>query len=134
LKSAGQFKKLVAGREYDCLVATGYGRHLAAEHQLADEVITGTRAYATGANSLCPDVLMVKYEEVYLKAYQNGKEARYSLGRYFRFYNTQRPHQTLDYRTPAEVNASVLTTTSGGMLPSPVIKAGFHLIPTPILS
>ena len=45
----------------------------------------------------------VKYEEVYLKAYQDGKEARVSLGEYFRFYNTERPHQTLGYRTPVEV-------------------------------
>jgi putative transposase len=76
----------------------------------------------------------VKYEEVYLKAYQHGKDARYSLDRYFRFYNTQRPHQSLDYRTPAEVYTSALTTSNGGMLQSPVITAGFHLIPTPILS
>ena len=45
----------------------------------------------------------VKYEEVYLKAYQDGREARIGLGNYFRFYNTERPHQTLGYRTPAEV-------------------------------
>jgi putative transposase len=76
----------------------------------------------------------VKYEEVYLKAYQDGKDARYSLDRYFRFYNTQRPHQSLDYRTPAEVYCSELTTTNGGMLQSPVITAGSHLIPTTILS
>ena len=48
----------------------------------------------------------VKYEEVYLKAYQGGRDARISLGEYFRFYNTERPHQTLGYRTPAEVFAS----------------------------
>jgi putative transposase len=76
----------------------------------------------------------VKYEEVYLKAYQNGKDARFSLDRYFRFYNTQRPHQSLDYRTPAEVYTSELTLTNGGMLQSPVNTAGFHLIHTPILS
>lgn len=76
----------------------------------------------------------VKYEEVYLKAYQNGKDARYSLDCYFRFYNNQRPHQSLEYRTPAEVYISELTTTNGGMVQSPVITAGFHLIPTPILS
>jgi putative transposase len=76
----------------------------------------------------------VKYEEVYLKAYQDGKDARYSLDRYSRFYNTQRPHQSLDYRTPAEVYCSELTTTNGGMLQSPVITAGSHLIPTTILS
>ena len=45
----------------------------------------------------------VKYEEVYLKAYSNGREAKAELDAYFHFYNTQRPHQTLGYRTPAEV-------------------------------
>ena len=47
-----------------------------------------------------------KYEEVYLKAYQDGKEARVGIGDYFRFYNTERPHQALGYLTPAEVFAS----------------------------
>ena len=42
----------------------------------------------------------VKYEEVYLKAYDSVAEARASLGRYFTFYNTRRPHQGLDGRTP----------------------------------
>ena len=45
----------------------------------------------------------VKYEEVYLKAYADAKEARRELGAYFRFYDDQRPHQALGYRTPAEV-------------------------------
>jgi len=45
----------------------------------------------------------VKYEEVYLKAYSNGREARDGLEAYFHFYNNQRPHQALGYRTPAEV-------------------------------
>ncbi|GAF67263.1 unnamed protein product, partial [marine sediment metagenome] len=48
----------------------------------------------------------VKYEEVYLKAYQDGRDARISLGNYFYFYNAERPHQSLGYRTPAEVFAS----------------------------
>jgi putative transposase len=42
----------------------------------------------------------VKYEEVYLKAYASVNEARASLGTYFAFYNTRRPHQALDGRTP----------------------------------
>jgi putative transposase len=50
----------------------------------------------------------VKYEEVYLKAYEDGREARISLGAYFRFYNTSRPHQSLGYRTPAEVYAGAV--------------------------
>jgi putative transposase len=45
----------------------------------------------------------VKYEEVYLKDYGDLAEARLHLGAYFRFYNEERPHQALDYRTPAEV-------------------------------
>ncbi len=42
----------------------------------------------------------VKYEEVYLRAYDSIAEARASLGRYFAFYNTERRHQSLDRRTP----------------------------------
>jgi putative transposase len=42
----------------------------------------------------------VKYEEVYIKAYASVAEARASLGHYFTFYNTRRPHQGLDGRTP----------------------------------
>jgi putative transposase len=45
----------------------------------------------------------VKFEEVYLKAYETPGEARLGLGRYFGFYNQERPHQALGYRTPAEV-------------------------------
>ncbi len=42
----------------------------------------------------------IKYEEVYLKAYQNGTEARKGIGAYLDFYNQERPHQALGYRTP----------------------------------
>jgi len=43
----------------------------------------------------------VKYEEVYLKDYRDVPEARHGLGQYFPFYNDQRIHQALDYRTPS---------------------------------
>jgi len=45
----------------------------------------------------------VKYEEVYLKDYQDVNEARDSLTQYFHFYNHERLHSSLDYRTPATV-------------------------------
>jgi putative transposase len=45
----------------------------------------------------------VKYEEVYLHDYTSPREARQALTGYFEFYNQERPHQALDYRTPAEV-------------------------------
>ena len=44
----------------------------------------------------------VKYEEVYLRAYDSVAEARASIGRYLNFYNTRRPHSSLDRRTPDE--------------------------------
>ena len=45
----------------------------------------------------------IKYEEVYLRAYASVSEARASLGRYIDgFYNTRRPHSSLDRRTPDE--------------------------------
>ena len=49
----------------------------------------------------------VKYEEIYLKDYQDVDESRRGIGVYFRFYNQERLHQALGYRTPAEVYFSV---------------------------
>jgi putative transposase len=46
----------------------------------------------------------VKYEEVYLKDYRTVAEARDGLQLYFTFYNQQRIHQSLDYRTPHSVH------------------------------
>ena len=42
----------------------------------------------------------VKYEEVYLRAYDSVGEARASIGRYLDFYNRKRPHSSLAARTP----------------------------------
>lgn len=44
----------------------------------------------------------VKYEEVYLKAYESVGQARTSIGKYLEFYNRKRPHSSLDDRTPDE--------------------------------
>ena len=46
----------------------------------------------------------VKYEEVYLNAYESPKEAYGRLSDYFHFYNNERPHQSLEYKTPYEVH------------------------------
>jgi putative transposase len=45
----------------------------------------------------------VKYEEVYLSDYSSPREARQGIERYFQFYNTERPHQSLDYRCPVDL-------------------------------
>jgi len=45
----------------------------------------------------------LKYEEVYLADYGTPREARHGIADYFTFYNTERPHQALDYRRPADL-------------------------------
>jgi len=51
----------------------------------------------------------LKYEEVYLKAYETVAEAHRSIAAYLDFYNRERPHQSLDRLTPIEVYAGVRT-------------------------
>ena len=86
----------------------------------------------------------VKYEEVYLKAYASAGEARRELGAYFRFYNDQRPHQALGYRTPGEVFSEATAfreeeSKKRRCSPEPVLVssaevAGLSLNSAPILS
>jgi putative transposase len=57
----------------------------------------------------------VKYEEVYLATYESPRAATRGLEHYFTFYNHERPHQALAYRTPAEVyrGTPMMTTAVG---------------------
>jgi putative transposase len=50
----------------------------------------------------------IKYEEVYLRAYESVADARQSIGRYLDFYNTKRPHQSLDGATPDQAYFTTL--------------------------
>jgi putative transposase len=45
----------------------------------------------------------IKYEEVYLRAYDSVSQAKASLGNYLTFYNTRRPHSSLARKTPDQV-------------------------------
>ena len=54
----------------------------------------------------------VKYEEVYLHAYDSVAEARSSIGRYLSFYNGRRPHSNLDRRTPDQAYFNLPTSIS----------------------
>ena len=79
----------------------------------------------------------LKYEEVYLKAYQDASAARAEIARYIVFYNAERPHQSLGYKTPAEeYYAETIAVVKEDMLQSstsripvfnPLRVAGFHL-------
>lgn len=67
----------------------------------------------------------IKYEEVYLHEYSTPKEARQSLSQYINFYNQERPHQALDYHTPAALYRRPATSThamKGGDL---TLESGF---------
>jgi putative transposase len=70
----------------------------------------------------------LKYEEIYLRAYETTKAARTGIGQWFAFYNDERPHQSLDYQTPRQFfvanqacayvdNASALTTSTQAQQP-----------------
>lgn len=50
----------------------------------------------------------VKYEEIYLKAYDSVRQPRESIGRYLGFYNSSRPHSRLDSQTPDEFYSKIL--------------------------
>jgi len=51
----------------------------------------------------------VKYEEVYLRAYESVSEARTGIGRYFKFYDARRPHSSLGRMTPDQFYNKTLT-------------------------
>jgi len=71
----------------------------------------------------------VKYEEVYQKEYEDVWDAEENISNYFKFYNTERIHQSLDYRTPEEVYL-------GKSYPNQMLIEGIenHLKGTEILS
>jgi putative transposase len=52
------------------------------------------------------------YEEVYLHAYESAREAKAGIGRYITFYNSERPHSTLDGNTPDAVYFKSPPTTT----------------------
>ncbi len=85
------------------------GSHFTSQQYLERLLAKGVQISMDGKNRALDNVFTerlwrtVKYEDVYLRGYCSPKETRVGLGRYFEFYNLERPHQALDYRTPAEV-------------------------------
>ncbi len=54
----------------------------------------------------------IKYEEIYLRAYDSVGEARASIGRYLALYNGRRPHSSLDRKTPDQAYFDGLPQTA----------------------
>lgn len=67
----------------------------------------------------------VKYEEVYLRAYETVGEARHSIGRYLCFYNARRPISSLDDMTPDQAYFQPSAAPRGGLISAeaPLIDA-----------
>jgi putative transposase len=62
----------------------------------------------------------MKYECVYLHAFETGSELRDGLGRWIAYYNTRRPHSALGGQTPDEVYHPIAPTPSPGHAPETV--------------
>ena len=85
------------------------GSQFTSESFIKSLELSGTRISWDGRGRAMDNIFVerlwrsVKYEEVYLKDYANVPEAINGIDRYFKFYNTQRPHQSLGYKTPERV-------------------------------
>ena len=97
------------------IVNTDQGSQFSSAEFVAEVARIGARQSMDGKGCWRDNVFVerlwrsVKYEEVYLKAYDSVSAARSGLRNYFDFYNTRRPHQTHDGRTPDMVYFEALT-------------------------
>jgi putative transposase len=85
------------------------GSHFTSSQYTSRLLAAGTRISMDGRGRAFDNIFVerlwrtIKYEEVYLHDYDSPRQARQNLMRYLAFYNEERLHQALDYRTPAEV-------------------------------
>jgi putative transposase len=99
------------GRAVPEIINSDQGSHFTSERFTSCVLSAGARVSMDGRGRYVDNIFTerlwrtVKYEEVYLADYENPREARQGLGSYLRFYNEERPHQTLGYLTPAAVHA-----------------------------
>lgn len=92
-----------------CIWNSDQGSHFTSPQYIDLLVAAGVRVSMDGRGRAHDNIFVerlwrtVKYEEVYLHEYDSPREARSGLTQYLHFYNQERPHQALNYRTPAEV-------------------------------
>jgi len=99
-------------RSWPDIFNTGQGPQFTSE-KFTGELEARQIAISMDGRGRCMDNIFVerlwrslKYEEVYLKDYASVTEARAGIGRYFQFYNYERLHQSLQYKTPAAIYQS----------------------------
>jgi putative transposase len=95
------------------------GSHFTSAHYTSVLLAAGVQISMDGKGRALDNIFTerlwrtIKWEEVYLRDYGTPREARRSLSDYLQFYNHQRLHQALDYRTPAEVYGGEPTPATG---------------------
>jgi putative transposase len=96
-------------RQVPEIVNSDQGSHFTSERFTRRFLDKGVRVSMDGRGRYVDNIFTerlwrsVKYEEVYLSEYESPRDARRGLTRYLSFYNEERPHQALGYRTPAQV-------------------------------
>jgi putative transposase len=92
---------------------TDQGVQFTSAEFLAELAVRGVRISMDGKGRYLDNIFIerlwrsLKYEEVFIRAYGSVAEARQGIGGWMTFYNDERPHQALSYRTPREVFEAV---------------------------
>ena len=99
------------GRAMPEIINSDQGSHFTSERFTGRVLSAGARVSMDGRGRYMDNIFTerlwrsVKYEEVYLADYETPRQARAGLTSYLTFYNQERPHQALNYLTPAAVHA-----------------------------
>lgn len=91
------------------IVNSDQGSHFTSRRFTERFLTAGSRVSMDGRGRFADNIFTerlwrsVKYEEVYLTEYETPRQTRQGVGRYLTYYNEERPHQALDYKTPAQI-------------------------------
>jgi putative transposase len=102
------------------IINSDQGSHFTSPHYLDRFLAAGSQISMDGRGRAMDNIFTerlwrsVKYEEVYLNDYVTPRQARQGLTDYFQLYNYERPHQTLDYLTPADLYLSKINLLTNG--------------------
>jgi putative transposase len=102
------------------IINSDQGSHFTSPHYLDRFEAVGVQISMDGRGRAMDNIFTerlwrsVKYEEVYLHDYETPRQARQGLTAYFQLYNYQRPHQALDYLTPADLYLSKMNLLTNG--------------------
>jgi putative transposase len=106
---AQTLQKAIGKHGRPAIFNTDQGSQFTAEQFVSVLLSHGVRPSMDGKGRAIDNIFVerlwrsVKYEDIYLKAYEDGWQLEKGMDSYFNFYNRERLHQSLDYKTPQEV-------------------------------